>query len=188
MSVWPVIQADFRLQTPRLRLRCPRDEDAPQIAVLAGDKDVAEMTATIPHPYPEAVATAFVAKARESAFLGRDLTLMITIGDDDETVVGLVSAKPAPSDCTSIAYWIGRRYWGRGMATEAVKVLLASIFSRTTTRIVITNVRVTNPASARVLEKCGFIRIGRTEQRFPARGQTLPVEQFQIERGWRTAP
>jgi RimJ/RimL family protein N-acetyltransferase len=74
------------------------------------------------------------------------------------------------------------------MATEAVKVLLASIFSRTTTRIVITNVRVTNPASARVLEKCGFIRIGRTEQRFPARGQTLPVEQFQIERGWRTAP
>jgi len=188
MSLWPVIQADFRLQTRRLRLRCPRDDDASQIAALAGDKGVSRMTATIPHPYPESVATAFVAKARESAFLGRDLTLMITIGDDDETVVGLVSAKPASSDCASIAYWIGRPYWGRGIATEAVKALLASIFSRTTTRIVITNVRVTNPASTRVLEKCGFIRIGRSEQHFPARGQTFPVHQFQIERGQQNAP
>jgi RimJ/RimL family protein N-acetyltransferase len=187
MSVWPVIQADFELQTPRLRLCCPRDEDAPQIAELAGDKDVAEMTATIPHPYPKGVAKAFVAKARESALLGHDLTLMITLGDDDATVVGLVSAKPGPSDCASVAYWIGRRYWGQGIATEAANAVLASIFSRTATNAVITNVRVTNPASARVLAKCGFRSIGLSEQRFPARGQVLAVEQFRIERAWHSA-
>ena len=182
MGIWPAIQADFQLQTPRLRLRCPCKEDAPQIAELAGDNDVAEMTATIPHPYPEGVAKAFVARARESALLGHDLTLMITLGDDEATVVGLVSARPGPSDCASIAYWIGRRYWGRGIATEAVSAMLALIFSRTATRAVITNARVTNPASVRVLEKCGFRRIGMSEQRFPARGRVLPVEQFRIER------
>jgi RimJ/RimL family protein N-acetyltransferase len=183
MTVWPAVQANFQLQTPRLRLRCPRDEDAPQIADLAGDKDVAEMTATIPYPYPEGVAKAFTAKARESALLGHDLTLMITLGDDDAIIVGLVSAKPGPSDRASIAYWIGRRYRGRGIATEAVNAMLASIFSQTAINEVITNVRVTNSASARVLEKCGFYRIGLGEQSFPGRGQVLPVEQFRIERG-----
>jgi RimJ/RimL family protein N-acetyltransferase len=73
---------------------------------------VAEMTATIPHPYLEGIAKAFAAGARESSLLGHDLTLMITLGDDEATIVGLVSARPGPSDCASIAYWIGRRYWG----------------------------------------------------------------------------
>jgi hypothetical protein len=47
---------------------------------------------------------------------------------------------------------------------------------------------VTDPASTRVLEKCGFIRIDRSEQHFPARGQTFPVQQFRIERGQQNAP
>ncbi len=181
MSLWPIIQTDFELRTPRLKLRCPRDEDAAQVAELAGNREVAEMTATIPHPYPEEVAKTFVARARESALLGRDLTLMITLGDDDVTIVGLVSARPAPDDCASIAYWLGLPYWGRGIATEAVGAMVAAIFARTAACAVITNVRETNPASARVLEKCGFHRVGCTEQRFAARGQIFPVWQFRIE-------
>ena len=182
MNVWPAIEADFALRTLRLRLRCPRDADAPQVAALAGDRDVAEMTANIPHPYPEGIASAFVAKARESTLLGRDLTLMITPGDDDATIMGLVSARPGPGDCASIAYWLGRHYWGRGIATEAVGAVLAAIFARTAVCAVVTNVRLTNPASARVLEKCGFQGVGLAEQRFPARGQVFPVAQFRIDR------
>jgi RimJ/RimL family protein N-acetyltransferase len=182
MGVWPTIAEDFELRTPRLRLRCPRHADAPQVADLAADRDVAEMTANIPHPYPEGAAQAFVAKARESTLLGRDLTMMIALHDDDATVAGLVNARPGPGDCASIAYWLGRRYWGRGIATEAVNAVLAEIFARTAANAVVTNVRVTNPASAHVLEKCGFCRVGLGEQRFPARGQVFPVAHFRIDR------
>ena len=183
MSVWPAIEADFELRTPRLRLRCPRHEDASQVAALAGDRDVAEMTANIPHPYPEGAAQAFVAKARESTLLGHDLTLMITLDGDDATIAGLVSARPGPADCASIAYWLGRRYWGQGIATEAVDAVVAAIFARTDASAAVTNVRVDNPASAHVLEKCGFRRVGLDEQSFPARKRVFQVGQFRIERG-----
>ena len=187
MSVWPAIEEDFQLRTPRLRLRCPRHADAPQVAELAGDREVAEMTANIPHPYPEGAAQTFVARARESTSLGRDLTLMITMDDNDAIIAGLVSARPGPGDCASIAYWVGRRYWGRGIATEAVDAAVAAIFARTDASAVVTNVRVTNPASARVLEQCGFRRVGLGEQRFPARGQVFPVAHFRIDRNQHAA-
>ena len=42
----------FRIETKRLWLRWPRVQDAAAIERLAGDKEVAEMTANIPHPFP----------------------------------------------------------------------------------------------------------------------------------------
>ena len=46
----------FTLETPRLFLRWPKASDAPAIALQAGDRKVAEMTANIPHPYPSEVS------------------------------------------------------------------------------------------------------------------------------------
>jgi hypothetical protein len=57
----------FRLETRRLWLRWPRAADAALIASLAGEREVAEMTAHIPHPYPPGAAAEFVLKARPSA-------------------------------------------------------------------------------------------------------------------------
>ncbi len=48
----------FRLETRRLWLRWPRESDAPALTALAGDWDVAQMTATMPHPYGDEDADA----------------------------------------------------------------------------------------------------------------------------------
>jgi hypothetical protein len=56
----------FTLETPRLFLRWPKASDAPTVAELAGDRRVAEMTASIPHPYPPDLSTKFV-RASSSA-------------------------------------------------------------------------------------------------------------------------
>ena len=55
-----------------------------------------------------------------------------------------------------IGYWFGRRYWGRGIATRALTTFLEiegrrPLFAAASER---------NPGSQRVLEKCGFVRVG----------------------------
>jgi RimJ/RimL family protein N-acetyltransferase len=55
-----------------------------------------------------------------------------------------------------VGYWIGREHWGRGMATAALAALVAEL----TDRPLFAHVADTNAASIRVLEKCGFRRIG----------------------------
>lgn len=55
-----------------------------------------------------------------------------------------------------IAYWLGREYWGRGIATAA----LAEFLGHERTRPLHAYVAVHNVGSMRVLEKCGFVRVG----------------------------
>lgn len=58
-----------------------------------------------------------------------------------------------------IGYWIGRAYWGRGVATSAVRAFL----ELETDRPLFASVSERNQASRRVLEKCGFVRIGQEQ-------------------------
>ena len=56
-----------------------------------------------------------------------------------------------------VGYWLGRRFWGGGVATRALEQFLAQLARR---RPLHAHVAKGNPASARVLEKCGFVRCG----------------------------
>lgn len=60
-------------------------------------------------------------------------------------------------DKNCIGYWIGKRFWGMGIATSALKLLLTEV----ETRPLHSRVAITNAASIRVFEKCGFREIGR---------------------------
>ena len=55
-----------------------------------------------------------------------------------------------------VGYWIGREFWGRGVATAALALFLAEIPDRP----LFAGVAAHNVASIRVLEKCGFVRTG----------------------------
>ena len=56
-----------------------------------------------------------------------------------------------------VTYWIGRQYWGQGIATRALKEFLTRI---ETTRSLYARAASDNAGSIRVLEKCGFTRVG----------------------------
>jgi RimJ/RimL family protein N-acetyltransferase len=63
-----------------------------------------------------------------------------------------------------VGYWIGREFWGKGLATKA----LAELLEHETERPLYARVATANPASIRVLEKCGFTLVG-TETEFDER-------------------
>jgi RimJ/RimL family protein N-acetyltransferase len=60
----------------------------------------------------------------------------------------------------SVAYWLGKEWWGKGIATRALQLLLES----EETRPLFAGVAPQNGASRRVLEKCGFVFAGKEER------------------------
>ncbi|MGK6352681.1 GNAT family N-acetyltransferase [Parapedobacter sp. DT-150] len=89
----------------------------------------------------------------------------------DETIVGSVS-KFELEGRAEITYWIDRNVWGRGIATKALKDLLAI----ETARPIFGRVAFDNYGSQKVLEKCGFVKIG-TDRGFANARQT-EIEEF----------
>ena len=164
------------LETKRLALRAPRLEDAKTVAMLANDRRIAENTARIPHPYRMADAENLIAAANN----GGEALFLITARDGAVMgACGFVSRdKPTPS----LGYWLGAPYWGKGYATEALHALIDYAFGEFDFTALEAGARVTNPASRRVLEKCGFQWTGVGLYRIRAINSSAPIDQFRLER------
>ncbi len=76
-----------------------------------------------------------------------------------------------------VTYWIGREFWGRGLATLALQALLRE----NTTRPIYARAAADNVASIRVLEKCGFVRVGQGRGFANARGQEIDEVVMQLQ-------
>jgi RimJ/RimL family protein N-acetyltransferase len=157
------------LETRRLVLRAPGLEDGKQVAVLANDRRIAENTASIPHPYGVDDAKQWI-----SAAISQSGTFVITIGGEVIGACGLEGEK--------LGYWIGVPFWGCGYATEAARGLIDHAFRDLGHMVLTASARISNPASRRVLEKCGFEWTGAGLCRIRAISSSVPVDRFRLER------
>ena len=165
------------LETKRLALRAPRLGDAKTVAALANDRRIAENSARIPHPYKIADAESFIAgaaKAGEAAFL---ITLR------DKTVIGACGLVLQAETTPEFGFWLGVDHWGQGYATEALHAVIDYAFADMGHEALQAGARVTNPASRRVLEKCGFQWTGVGLYRINAIKSSAPIDRFRLERG-----
>ena len=82
-----------------------------------------------------------------------------------------------------IGYWLGVKHWGKGYATEAVRAMIDHIFADIDFDAIQAAARVTNPASRRVLEKCGFQWSSAGLLRIRAIASSAPIDRFRLDRG-----
>lgn len=165
------------LETKRLVLRAPRLEDAKAIAALANDRRIAENTACIPNPYTLSDAEAFVENANTG---DQDAVFVITLRE--QTIIGACAVTPQ-DQAGELGYWLGVPYWGKGYATEALHAVIDHAFTDLGYAALQAGARVTNPASRRVLEKCGFQWTGVGLYRIRAINSSAPIDRFRLERG-----
>ncbi len=165
------------LETKRLSLRAPCLEDAKTVAMLANDRRIAENTARIPHPYKMADAESFITAANNN--IG-EVIFLITLRDG--TIIGACGITML-ADQPELGYWLGAPYWGKGYATEALHALIDYAFTDLGHEALQAGARVTNPASRRVLEKCGFQWTGVGLYRIRAINSSAPIDRFRLERG-----
>lgn len=105
--------------------------------------------------------------------LADDSTLIRTIVVDGQ-VAGSVFSYGPPGEI-EVSYWLGREFWGRGIATAA----LAEFLKLQNTRPIYARAAKDNGGSLRVLVKCGFVVIGNDKGFANARGQE--IEEYLLE-------
>lgn len=168
------IDPSTRIETQRLTLRPPRRSDASRIAALADDIDIARMTTRLPHPYSREDAETFLAHIERS---GAETVFVIDCAPDGP--VGMIGFSPVDGLGPEVGYWLGRAYWGQGLATEAARAALAWARDSWRRRVVVSGHFADNPASGRVLVKAGFLYTGQIEARHSlARGESAPTRMM----------
>jgi RimJ/RimL family protein N-acetyltransferase len=166
------------LETKRLVLRAPTLEDAKAVAMLANDRRVAENTLRIPHPYRLQDAETFIASVNKGD--GEHGFALIL---DDGTLIGMCGIARLDGVTPEIGYWLGVPYWGRGYATEAARAVIDYGFAALGHDQLVAGARVSNPASRRVLEKCGFQWTGVGLYRIRSIASSAPADRFRLDRG-----
>jgi RimJ/RimL family protein N-acetyltransferase len=163
------------LKTERLVLRALCQRDLPAIVQLAGDRRVAENTARIPHPYTAADAEELLASINQK---GSETVFALEL---DGALIGMSGLDPR-TDGAELGYWLGVPFWGRGYATEAVRAVIDYGFGALGYEVLHSGARVSNPASRRVLEKCGFQWSGVRLCRIRAINSAAPIDRFRLDR------
>ena len=164
------------LVTQRLVMRAPRESDIAALVQLADNRHVAQMLARMPHPYGEAEARAFIAMCQ---LRQPGATYALTLAGTG-TFVGCAGLNTKDRGL-ELGYWIGEPYWKRGFATEAAHALVDLAFRSTAISVLHVSARVINPASRRVIHKCGFQYAGQGMMNSIVAGQ-VPIERYRLDR------
>ena len=176
------------LTTERLILRAPQLADAAQLSKLANNIKVASMMTGMPHPYTKGEAETFIRRTAEPDKTG--CTYILTLAKTG-AVLGCAGLSFDRDNKLLLGFWLGEPHWGQGYATEAAHALVDLAFEGFKAERLHTRCRVTNSASRRVIEKCGFQFTGIGMLSSIAVGQ-FSAEHFTLERrvwaslkGWR---
>jgi RimJ/RimL family protein N-acetyltransferase len=166
-------------RTERLLLRPGWSQDAPALFRAIADERIVRNLATAPWPYRPEDAQAWLATERSPS---EPSLLIFRCTDAAPELIGAIGFGRRPAGEMEFGYWIVRRHWGRGYATEAGRALLAAARHGLRLKRLDAGHFIDNPASGRVLEKLGFQPTGTIAPRYSAgRGEAAPCRLFELE-------
>ena len=166
------------LETERLILRPFELTDASRVTLLAGDERIADVTANIPHPYPEGLAETWILSHAEK-WVKNELASFAIVQRDFNILIGCISVMNIRNLEGELGYWIGVKYWNKGYCSEACKIVVEFCFDTLNLKRVHAHHLSRNPASGRVLEKSGLSRIGYGVAECGYRGRKENVEFYE---------
>lgn len=126
-----------------------------------------------PHPYTEADARVWLEHVIERQ---PETSFAIAVNEEAVGGIGFIVQEDVGYRSAEIGYWLGQDFWGRGIATEALVAVTEYAFANHDLCRLFAHVFEWNPASARVLEKAGYVCEGRLRKSIRKDGQT--IDQF----------
>lgn len=170
------------LHTARLRLRAFHSGDAARVQELAALKEVAQGTLRLPHPYPAGAAEAWIADQQRDYEAVTSINFAIAL-QAEHILIGAIGLDFVPEHRHArLGYWLGKPFWNKGYATEAVKGVLAYGFTRPDLHRIYAGHFLNNPASGRVLQKAGMTYEGQLREHYVRFGETVNLELYGILR------
>jgi len=170
------------METDRLRLRPWLESDAPILFRYASDPEVGPRAGWPPHKSIE--------ESRDIIrnVFSNDHTWALVLKETEEPI-GCMGYYPygdsnigIGENDAEVGYWIARPYWNLGLCTEALKVMIDYCFNDIGFRTIWSDCFTDNPASGRVMEKCGFHDTGNINWcSHLYRGDERPVKIMRLE-------
>ena len=171
------------LKTDRLLLRGLTAQDVPEIQLLAGDREIAETTLSIPHPFEVEMAEQYVEGKISLYESGKGVCFaVILVGTD--VLVGVITLKNIDQahKNAEVGYWIGKDYWNNGYATEAAVAVIDHGFGERSLQRIYAHCLSRNPSSGKVLSKLGMTHEGRLRQHILKGNEFEDVDLYGILR------
>ena len=165
--------APRKIRSKRLKLRPVTLRDAKAVARLVNDAEIARNVSHIPHPYEAEDARRWIGA------LGEEAVFAVT---RRWRLIGCVGLNPVSAGRAELGYWIGRKWWGRGFATEAAAAVLPYAFLQPDVELVTSAHFLDNPASGQVLRKLGFEQTGEGLRWCEARGERIASAEYSLSR------
>lgn len=183
----PITEADAtvvpeRLETGRLVLRRHQPSDAEAIAALLDDLMVVRYLSAMPFPYRIEHARDWIRQKNKDWPAGLDYQFVVTEAGTGDLVGHGGLRMDEMRRVGELGYWFGRRYWGRGYASEAAEALVAFGFLDLKLERIWSAVHPANLASARVLVKAGLISDEFKTISFPAIEETVSSPTYALMR------
>jgi ribosomal-protein-alanine N-acetyltransferase len=149
-----------RLETERLLLRFFDLSDAERVRELAGDKEIADRTTNIPHPYQKEMAEEWISTHQIKFESGECVHFAIILKATQELIgaIGLMIDKSF--NRAALGYWIGKEYWNEGYCTEAARAVLEYGFNQLLLHKITSSHFARNPSSGKVMRKIGMKKEG----------------------------
>jgi len=173
------------IETERLIIRKFTIDDAKDVFDCCNDYEVVKTTLGMPWPYTEEVAKGWISKQVNRQEEGVCYEFAICFKDNPNKIIGCVSL----IDINPVAkrgemgYWVGRKYWRKGIATEAAKAMIKYGFETLGLHSIIARYFDINPASGRVMEKCGMNYVGTIRDNEFRFGKYYNVGYYEIIQG-----
>ena len=150
----------MELKLERCTIRDWRIEDAESLAKHANNRRIwLTVRDRFPHPYTIEDAKSFLERA--TCEMESEKFFCIDI---DGAAVGGIGMKPGEDVyrlTAEFGYWLGQEFWGQGIMSEVVPAFVNYCFEKFSLTRMFASAYANNPASARVLEKAGFVLEGR---------------------------
>ncbi|UUX51407.1 GNAT family N-acetyltransferase [Nisaea acidiphila] len=167
--------------TERLAFKQPELADGDALFERMNDFDIVKFLTSVPWPYRRADADAYIERARSGRAEGNGHYYLV-LDKATRAILGTVDLRFDPEETAHFGYWYAKAAWGRGYASEALTALLDFGFGSLGLRNIWGAAMPQNPASIRVMEKCGLTDVGRIEVERPNFGDAVEMVKLNMRR------
>jgi RimJ/RimL family protein N-acetyltransferase len=159
-------------------LRPWKDEDAQSLVRHANNEKIAmNLRDGFPHPYTLRDARSWIKMVQENR---KDPVFAIDIESEACGGIGLHGGQDVYRFNAEIGYWLSEHHWGKGIVSEAVRIMVRHGFEHYPWTRIFAGVFSNNPASMKVLEKAGFHREAIFSKSVKKRGRYLDEHVYSI--------
>lgn len=147
------------IKAKKFTLRPYKKGDEESLQKSINDKNIYKYTCSIPYPYTNKIAAEWISRNIRLNRTKNKKEINFAI-DVNGKIAGGIGFRNIKSHKASIGYWLGKRYWSKGIMTEALRLAADFGFKKIKLKRIYAHVFKINRASARVLEKNKFKREG----------------------------